>query len=414
MEQKNIIIGFEFGQLMSQVCYYDTALKDAVSAEVQLGSKKHSFQTVLSKAIGKNEWHSGIEAAYFSQHENDVMIDNIYDLCMNGTKAEVEGQEYEAGILLALFLKQTLATIGISSPDTQIAGMMVTVPSLSRAFVDTIRFAYEKLGIAKNRGFLQDYNESFYYYTLYQKTELWSRDVGLFVFEENHVTFSLLTVDQRTKPQTVYVTKGKPVKLSENEKRRDDEFYKMIEESIAGRIFSTMYLLGEGFDKAWAKRSTPLLCRQKRHVFHGNNLYVKGACFSALEKVDERRLRDYLYIGNALVRNNIGMNFQIQGSPSYQVLLSAGVNWYDSICDFEIILDNETELDFMVSSMESGKKEKYKVALDGLPDRPNKTTRLYIHMEYDSATRCKIEVEDLGFGEMYPSSGKIWQDTMEG
>ena len=54
------------------------------------------------------------------------------------------------------------------------------------------------------------------------------------------------------------------------------------------------------------------------------------------------------------------------------------------------------------------------MALPGLPDRPDKTTRLRLHMEYDSPRRCQIDVEDLGFGEMFPSSCKKWHETMEG
>ena len=44
--------------------------------------------------------------------------------------------------------------------------------------------------------------------------------------------------------------------------------------------------------------------------------------------------------------------------------------------------------------------------LTGLPKRPNKTTRLLLKLQYISRKECRITVKDLGFGEMFPSSGK--------
>lgn len=413
-ELSNIILGFAFDQEESQVGYYDRTEQDAISAEIRPGSGRYIFPSLLSKRAGKNEWHCGIEALYFTEQEKDVPIDNLYALCESGTPATVEGQEYEPGILLALYLKQILGLLGITEPGRQLLGIMMTVPRLSRPFVETIRFACEKLGIPKNRSFLQDYTESFYYYSLYQRPEMWSRNVGLFAFAKEGVTFSSLSVERGTKPATVRIAVSDPAGLPEDEKQRDDAFCRVVEEALEGRIYSSVYLVGKRFSKSWAVRSTALLCRQKRHVFHGNNLYVKGACYAACEKVEQQRLKGYLYVGSALVKNNIGMQMQVQGSPSYQVLLSAGVNWYDAHTDLELILDNEHALSFVVSAMETGKKDLYTLELPDLPVRPNKTTRLHVHLEYESAARCLVEAEDLGFGEMYPATHKVWREWMEG
>ena len=50
-------------------------------------------------------------------------------------------------------------------------------------------------------------------------------------------------------------------------------------------------------------RSVPLLCKNQRHVYYGNNMYVKGACYAARERTEEKLLGTYLYVGNALVQN---------------------------------------------------------------------------------------------------------------
>lgn len=414
MEQKNLIIGFEFNPKESQICYFDRTAKDAVSAEIKVGSSQYAFPTVLSKSLGKNEWHFGIEAEYFAEQQNGILIDQLYDLCANGNSTVIDGQEYEPGVLLAIYLKNALETLGVTEPEKQVSGMMLTVPSLTRSFVEAIRFAYEKIGMSRTRCFLQDYDESFYYYALYQKPEMWGRNVGLFSFKGDEVTFSSLNLDHRTKPVTAAVAAGKTKKLSSDTRKRDDDFYRLIEDSFGSDIYSSVFLIGEGFDKNWAVRSVALLCRNRRHVFFGNNLYAKGACFAAYEKVEERRLKGYLFVGNALIRHNIGMDMSINGSPAYYAMIGAGVNWYEAAKDCELILDNTDELTFVVSKMEDGRRERYTMPLPELPERPNKTTRLHLHLEYDSPRRCQITVEDMGFGEMFPGSGKVWHETMEG
>ncbi|MDD3278275.1 MAG: DUF5716 family protein [Lachnospiraceae bacterium] len=414
MDRKNLIIGFELNQKESQICYFDRAAKDAVSAEVKVGSSQYTFPTVLSKSLGQNEWHFGVEAEYFAEHQNGILIDQLYTLCMSGKSAVIDGQEYEAGVLLAIYLKGGLEMLGVQEASRQVSALMITTPNLTRAFVEALRFAFEKIGIPKNRGFLQDYDESFYYHSLYQKAELWGRDVALFAFAGDEVSSHTLRLNKKTKPVTAVVKGSAPKKLPADHKLRDQAFCRLIEETFGDDIFSSVFLIGEGFDKSWAVRSIAMLCRNQRHVFYGNNLYAKGACFAAYEKVEERRLKSYLFVGNALIRHNIGMDMTINGAPAYYPIIAAGVNWYEASRDCELILDDTDNLTFVVSRMEDGKRERYTMQLPDLPGRPNRTTRLHLHLEYDSPKRCQITVEDLGFGEMFPTSGKVWHETMEG
>ena len=88
---------------------------------------------------------------------------------------------------------------------------MITVPALTKPFVQAIRKAYEKLSIPRGRAYLQDYKESFYFHTLYQKPEIWTRKVGLFQFEEEDVSFESLSMNHRTKPVTAQVEEGKTI-----------------------------------------------------------------------------------------------------------------------------------------------------------------------------------------------------------
>ena len=103
----------------------------------------------------------------------------------------------------------------------------------------------------------------------------------------------------------------------------------------------------------------------------------------------------------------------IGGAKGYYSLISAGVNWYEAMGECEIILDDVDFLEFLVSDMEASKKERYSMKLNNLPTRPPKATRLHLHLEFENVHQCRIEVKDVGFGELYPSSGLVWHETIE-
>ena len=60
-------------------------------------------------------------------------------------------------------------------------------------------------------------------------------------------------------------------------------------------------------------------------------------------------------------------------------------------------------------SLEGGETVGRVLRLDHFPDRKNRATRLRMTIYFSSAHRCEIEVEDLGFGGITPSSGRVWK-----
>ena len=413
MDIRNRIIGIDLNRDSSQICYYDAAGGDAVSVPVKAGTDQLSFPTLLCMVSSDNTWYFGAEARFFAEKKNGFLIDQLYDLCTDGTTVWVEGKEYTGAELLAIFLEKTLTMVGITKPSVQVSCLMITVPKLTRFFVKAIREAYERLGIARNRGYLQDYKESYFVHTMFQRQDVWARKTGLFEFRNGQVHFRELELNFRTKPVTAYVNdKGNAV-LKGSPEEKDQKLLAFIRESLGEDLYSGIFLMGEEFDQSWAKESVKALCKGQRKVFGGSNLFAKGAAFAAKEKLEERHLKGFLYVGSDLVRYNISMELQVQGVMTVYPLIAAGVNWYETAADFEVILDQMEELTFLVSRMNEKTRKKLVMALPGLPKRPGRTTRLKIHMEYEAAGRCSINVEDLGFGEMFPSSGKVWHEVME-
>ncbi len=414
MEKRNIIAGFELGEKNSQITIYDRKENNASCVPVKVGGSDSEFATALSKKEDSQQWHFGREAQYFAAQQQEILVDNLYELCRDNKEAEVGTKCYKASELLAVFLREGLRLAGISEPSQELSALMVTVPGITRELVENVRAAFQELGIARGRGFLQDYDESFYYYTLYQRPDIWSRKVGMFLFEDREVSFKSLDMNDKTRPVLVSVGQGERMTLPEDPREKDSAFQGMIERAFGDEVYSSVFLMGDGFSRDWAKKSVLLLCRHRRHVFMGNNLYVKGACYAAKEKIEERMLKGYLFVSRDLVRHNIGMEMTVNGSNTYYLLIPAGINWYEAVRDVEILLNGERDLTFSVSSMDDGTRNRYSMELPGLPERPDKATRLHLHLEYISPGECTIEVRDEGFGELFPSSGLVWKEIMRG
>ena len=106
------------------------------------------------------------------------------------------------------------------------------------------------------------------------------------------------------------------------------------------------------------------------------------------------------------------MEMLVMGSPAYVPLITNGGNWYECSSSCELILNKTEDLVFVVLAMGETEKKRVVMHLPGLPARPDKTTRLRLEMAYVSPDRCRITVTDLGFGDMFPSSGKVWKETV--
>ncbi len=394
---RNLIVGIDLNRKQPQLCYYEKETDSTVTAPLKIGNET-------------------------------VSLEELFDRLENIADAEDVEQAYEdLGRKTAGIFRQAFSTLGLSEPDRQISGITVTVPALTKPIVKLIRRVYAELHLNQIPTYLQDYKESFYYHTLYQKKELWNRNVGLFTFEGRTVSFLSLSVNHMTRPVTVSAVEGITITLKDepgqanspvtgSRAKWDEQFYNMIDASLRQNIYSSLFIMGDSFDKAWAGKSISLLCKGGRKVFVVDNLYARGACYAAREKALNKQLGGYLYMGDDLIRNNLGMRMLIQGKETYYPLISAGVNWYEAEKYCECILEGSDDLEFILSDIDNAHQTLSVMRLEGLgvEKRPVGTVRLGIHITYDSPQKCIIEVDDLGFGDLFPAGNRIWREVLEG
>ena len=82
MEQKNLILGFDFGEKYSQFCCYDRGTHTAVSIPVKEGEEAVEFPTAIAKKRNEETWKTGPDAEKSAHAENGIWLDNLYEICM--------------------------------------------------------------------------------------------------------------------------------------------------------------------------------------------------------------------------------------------------------------------------------------------------------------------------------------------
>lgn len=158
------------------------------------------------------------------------------------------------------------------------------------------------------------------------------------------------------------------------------------------------------------KQSVSFLC-QGRRAFMGKNLYSKGACYAAAVQAGKANWQ-YVYLGDNEMKVNVSLKVLNKGSMEFLTLISAGDNWYEAVGECEVILDGSPEIAFWLQSPNSREAKTTRLELSDLPKRPNKVTRLRIVAKPLSDTKVQILIKDMGFGEFYKSSDKVWEYVM--
>lgn len=379
--------------------------------------------------IGLDLDRESSQISYYSERSMEpetVSIQENQDRYLIPTPSDlfslIEGSVELGQMTLANFLKGCVGYIGASVKPEDIC-IMITMKEITLAWAEALRNACQMIGIPGEAVFLQTHRESFCCYTLNQKKELWVHKVALFEYEDTKISSYIMDIDYHTKPALVRAEAGKKVDLGRQGARsdeqwneqRDAQFLEMIREVFQSNTFSAVYLIGDSFDKTWAVESLQyLFSNRRRRVYQGRNLYTKGACYGAMQRMEVgKKLDGFLYQSEDLVEHNLSMQMELRGKQSTHILINAGVNWFEAEYTCEFILDNTNEIIIYARSMMGGETESYSIMLKGLPERPGRTTRLSMRLKFIAQGRCRVTIRDLGFGEFYPPSGKVWESVLE-
>lgn len=400
-------LGIDLDEQNAVISFFQQNMKEPETVSTIAGGERFQIPLLLAKKKGIGQWFIGEEAQKAALQQEENAVRGFLGSAFKHEDVFVEGEKYAVRELLTLFIRKLLLLAGSLGKPMVPDKLVISLEHLSREATKLFIEMAPKLGLAPEQIKLIDRKESFYYFAYTQKEELWLHDVSLFDYREGTVFCRRLQRNMRTKPQLVTLTE-ECRKMDDS--REDEYFCHILQENMKGHIISSVYLIGDGFDGDWMKQSLAFLCKGRR-VFIGKNLYSKGACYAAA--VSEGRLAwPFVYMGDNEMKVNVSLKVYNCGQLEFYTLISAGDNWYETVGECEVILSGTPEIAFWLQPPNSREAKIEKLELSDLPDRPDKTTRLRIVAKPLSDTKVQMQIKDLGFGELFKSSGKSWEYVM--
>lgn len=422
--QQNLInvyaMGIDISSDYTQISYIIEGANEPKSLSIKPGEDKYLIPTLMYKIKNAEDWCIGDDAKHRSFEDNDesYVVRNLLERVYNEDVMYLDDVRYSGAKLLRIYLDELFKMAERIEKLSRPKYVTITTKNADKVFIDAVHKALNKLEFEETCVSVISHTESFIYYTLGQKKDLWINDVVLFDFTSEHFLYKKLSIARNKVPNIVTVKEydySEEIDItyleSERDKRSADEkFLSIINREFYKQIISSVFLTGSGFYSDFAENSLVELC-SKRRVFKGHNLYVKGACLEANERRTGKVKDEYVLQCEGRTKVTIGLMINHNGRNTAAVLSKAGTNWYDAGAKAECILDNTKSIQLVLSSPYDGCTKNVRIDLSSFPDRPNKTTRISITLAYLSETKCEVVVVDLGFGEFYKGTGIIVKET---
>ncbi|HBZ64289.1 MAG TPA: hypothetical protein DEO89_06755 [Lachnospiraceae bacterium] len=345
-------------------------------------------------------------------------IGHYLEKIVNDEPLYAAGVETDAVNVLAAYFQKILSFTRREYPEGMIRRLVVTTKYRDFRFVSQIYQALEKLGIGKDRAMVVDRRQCFVYYVLNQKKDLWVNQVGLFDYEDHEITYyqmhmdryqhpPLVTVSQKEYPDYVKMLEEPGIDISE----KPSVVETMVQGALHGQVITSVYMTGKGFADGFADAVMTQLC-VGRHVFRGDNLYVFGACFVAREYSGEKKMEPFLYMDEDTIPVNISMQAYTNAKVQEIMLAKAGTPWYQVDYEVDLISDGEDELQIRVSDMRKRSAHTHILTMDGIRGRLDRKARIGLQIRFAGVDKCIFTLRDKGFGNFFPSSHRIWEETI--
>lgn len=425
MADERYVLGYDLNDCMSQISYFE--LNSSVPETVASDAKEErlGIPTVLAKRKGVAQWEFGTAAKIAAEAGNSTLVSSLLNFATSGAKLELEGEAYDATDLLILFVRRSLNMLSMIMRPDQVECMIITVASLDGRMVDVVEKIANSMPIPRENIIIQTYEESIYYYLLHQPGDLWDFEVSVFDYSAPYLKAYEMWMNRACDPVVAFVDRSdypeikmpEPMMDGEESKekaaRLDEMILQVSHNYFAGKNVGTVFLLGEGFEGGWCDKTLKFLCMGRR-VFMGRNMYSKGACYCAKDKIEPCQLnKDFVFLGADKLKFNLGIRMNTGITEEYLAVADAGENWYESGATYEFVLGDTKTVPLVVTPLNGKGTYDIEIELTGLPDRPKKASRMRLTVTFEDEKRLKIEIEDLGFGEFFPSTGKKWEKIID-
>ncbi len=367
--------------------------------------------TVVCKNKNADEWYVEEEAYAHTLVGDGIMEDKLLTQVMKDGTATIGGIKYEGIYLLKMFLEKALELPKKAAGSREIASIVIAVSCLDVKLMDSLLYCADYMKIPRDRVHLISHTESFVYYVMSQKREVWSNQVGMFDLTNQSLRYYELKVQRGLRQMQVVadcenLEEGFHLDVLDNTagaRLADRILCSCADRILQKRLFSAIVLTGKGFENTeWAPEFMKQVCSRRR-LFVENSLFSKGALMKAADYLQEKSSYPFICICEGRLKTTVSVKVLNHDKEGQLVLAAAGDNWYEAKSTVDFIVTGNPEVEFTISPLDPKKKKLVKIGLEDFPKRPDRTTKIELSLGFSDDRTMVAVIKDKGFGEIFPA-----------
>lgn len=415
-----LIIGYDLCPDFVRISCYCPGKAEPEDFSFDEEGLKQSIATLLCKKRGAEEWMIGEEALQHALNGSGIMVDNLLGMIQRKGETVLEGIRYTADMLLDIFLRKTIQMVLDTYGQLRLTKIFFTIPKMEPTWMETIYQAAAGMGLENSQVRILCHADSFGCYIANYSRGGLSGITALFDLTKVGLDYYEIRCNKSAKPQQLLVQHEAIeerfsldiLKQKAGVRMADFILTSCAERLFHGKVVTQVFLAGEGLAhcKEWSEKFLATICKQRKVYYH-HNLFAQGALAAAIASLDSGSSH-YLLLCEGRIPSDISMEVVQQNTRKKLILCQGGSDWYEAGATVELIPDTCDNLQLQIRRLTDGRSRTCTISLEALPMRPERTTRLEAKVYFKSAEEMTVRVTDLGFGELYPATDTVIEETV--
>ncbi len=352
---------------------------------------------------------SGHEGVQYSINEKCNGSSVLYGDNVKNTTL-INGKRYSTTELLTGFIGDVLGSIKKHFGGAQVSRICLTGERMTKDDENRFRDALSNLGYTSENAFIINHANAFLQYMICGRDNAEFKKLRTTVIDmcmTGNVFYYYTPADNKN-GCPAYVDHEEIETAEESLRDTTEELEKITNTAISkNRPVNLLYVTGITSDGDNVKNVLRKYASSTMKIFFGRNLYSFGACYKALnEAMTEKVIHDMETC------HSISIESYHDATMDAVMLLEAGCPIEKAETTINVIPDDTNELVFFVKDVRHATQITCSMTLEGLRMDERKTVRLEIKVKFLDKQTVVIKVRDMGFGELFPPTYRVWEQIL--
>lgn len=412
--------------LMIGIDFYDTEVYVGLWAEDERCAKVFSVDNIsdtdspdripLFVCVDENgKYYAGHEGVDYSIKRQTDGVSLLYGRNIK-ENVTVNGREYSVTDLLAGFLGEVLGAIKRHFGGASIARLCLTGSRMNPVDEARLRRALEIIEFPREQAVIINHANAFAMYMLHMDEDKRSKRAATIDLDSNGAgIYAFIPYDTKTHaPSHVNnVDASENIPNGLDSIKDPEEQVKLFEEVVSTAIshnlpLTRLFVTGKSIENERIKGVLRKYASDNFRIFSGQNLYSSGACYMAVAEPSKEKT-----IFDGEVFHTISLEGYKDACIDAVELIPAGTPLEKAKKKVDVIMDGTDDLVFHVTDQRNGNRSVCTFSPDDLQVRDNRTQRLEVSLRFLDVETLVVKVRDIGFGEIYPASFRVWEQVIQ-